>query len=87
MPTRPTRPSSRRCKPTSPARTVRRLSRSLLLPRRGLVLTHPLLRLAVMNLSKRQARDGLAALFPKADLSARKARVNEMIDTILSGAM
>lgn len=40
-----------------------------------------------MNLSKRQARDGLAALFPKADLSARKARVNEMIDTILSGAM
>ncbi|GAA5844952.1 hypothetical protein JCM9279_000054 [Rhodotorula babjevae] len=41
----------------------------------------------LMNLSKRQARDGLAALFPKADLSGRKAKVNEMIDTILSGAM
>lgn len=40
-----------------------------------------------MSLSKRQAREGLAALFPKADLSGRKAKVNAWIDQILSGTM
>ncbi|BGP37180.1 hypothetical protein JCM10450v2_001087 [Rhodotorula kratochvilovae] len=38
----------------------------------------------LMSLSKRQARDGLAALYPNADLMSRKAKVNAMIDSILS---
>ncbi|GAA5996871.1 uncharacterized protein JCM10292_006053 [Rhodotorula paludigena] len=40
----------------------------------------------LMQLSKRQCRDGLAALFPSADLAARKQKINEMIDQILSSA-
>jgi chitin synthase len=39
----------------------------------------------VMQLSKRQARDGLAKLFPNADLSTRKEFINSQIDAILSG--
>ncbi|BGP13252.1 hypothetical protein JCM10213_004978 [Rhodosporidiobolus nylandii] len=41
----------------------------------------------LMKLSKRQAREGLAALFPKADLSAKKDWINARIDEILSGNM
>lgn len=40
-----------------------------------------------MQLSKRQARDGLAKLFPNADLSARKDFINSQIDAILSGTL
>ncbi|GAA6061761.1 hypothetical protein JCM10212_000741 [Sporobolomyces blumeae] len=39
----------------------------------------------LMQLSKRQARDGLAKLFPNADLSGRKDFINQNIDAILSG--
>ncbi|GAA5984815.1 hypothetical protein JCM5350_004246 [Sporobolomyces pararoseus] len=39
----------------------------------------------LMQLSKRQARDGLAKLFPNADLSSRKDFINSQIDAILSG--
>lgn len=37
-----------------------------------------------MHLSKRKARDGLAALFPRADLTARKDWINQQIDALLS---
>ncbi|GAA5901944.1 uncharacterized protein JCM6883_000446 [Sporobolomyces salmoneus] len=39
----------------------------------------------LMQLSKRQARDGLAKLFPNADLTSRKEFINSQIDAILSG--
>ena len=39
---------------------------------------------AVMQLSKRKAREGLAALFPRADLSSRKDWINEQIDRLLA---
>ncbi|BGP29363.1 hypothetical protein JCM10296v2_001102 [Rhodotorula toruloides] len=38
----------------------------------------------LMHLSKRKARDGLAALFPRADLTGRKDWINQQIDTLLS---
>ncbi|GAA5973732.1 hypothetical protein JCM11641_005107 [Rhodosporidiobolus odoratus] len=41
----------------------------------------------LMKLSKRQAREGLAALFPRADLSSRKDWINARIDEILTGNM
>ncbi|GAA5863445.1 hypothetical protein JCM1840_007531 [Sporobolomyces johnsonii] len=41
----------------------------------------------LMQLSKRQARDGLAQLFPRADLGPRKDWINSQIDRILSGDM
>lgn len=37
-----------------------------------------------MQLSKRKAREGLAALFPRADLSSRKDWINEQIDRLLA---
>ncbi|GAA5924955.1 uncharacterized protein JCM15063_005776 [Sporobolomyces koalae] len=39
----------------------------------------------LMQLSKRQARDGLAKLFPNADFAPRKDFINTQIDAILSG--
>lgn len=44
-----------------------------------------LLFLAVMKLSKRQARDALQGLFPQADLASKKDLINSYIDQILSG--
>ncbi|GAA5979187.1 hypothetical protein JCM10908_002832 [Rhodotorula pacifica] len=38
----------------------------------------------LMQLSKRKAREGLAALFPRADLSSRKDWINEQIDRLLA---
>lgn len=38
----------------------------------------------VMQLSKRKAREGLAALYPRADLSARKDWINAQIDRLLA---
>ena len=42
---------------------------------------------SLMQVTKRHVRDAVAASMPNADLSARKAAMNRMIDELLSGPL
>ncbi|KAM0752541.1 glycosyltransferase family 2 protein [Meredithblackwellia eburnea MCA 4105] len=41
----------------------------------------------LMSVTKRSAREKLASLFPRADLTARRDSINKMIDSILAGQL